>query len=568
MQLVSFLASGVNGAEGGSATFVLRGTASSAASVLYNDFEATAQPGTNIITLDANGAAEVYCNAYCDVTLKTSAGATLRTVTIGNAATCVEVVSDSFTGTSYTGSPTAVSQPITLASVLDKWDNSAGADDWKVAVGGVATNLSSAFSALAGLFFNVKDPAYGAVGDGVTDDTTPITLAITAAAAAGGGIVFFPASTSFYKYTTISITSSNITLMGAGPRASVLKSASTSANIVASAALTDDWIRFIGLSFTNTGAGASPILQVGSGINILVDNCEFIGATLTGTCIRKTSTAVKTFVNILNSKVTVGATCTRMFDNAADDGACIFKLTDCRFVYTVGFVGRFISGPDFYVRGCTFDASAVVGVYTGIVCQSNTTAGKHLGRFIGNKFLDGGSGCTLFDLSLIATGADFYEEGNEFSGFTATTSAATADGIYAISHNAEDAYRIFLGSRKGRTIELTQSSTGTIVLNAFCSYENVFINYTAAGNLTIQAPISVMTNGAVCNLVLQNNNASQRDIVVDYGESVQTYGPQAATSGSDLTLQPQNTERVVLSMRFMHFGSGAPLAFIPVPVED
>src|SRR5688572_3018074 len=98
--LVQFLAAGVNGAANGTATFVLRGTASSAASVLYNDLEETSQPGTNIITLDANGAAEVYCDAYCDVTLKTSAGVTLRTVTIGHAATAVEVVSDSFTGTS------------------------------------------------------------------------------------------------------------------------------------------------------------------------------------------------------------------------------------------------------------------------------------------------------------------------------------------------------------------------------------------------------------------------------------------------------------------------------------
>jgi len=201
--LVQFLAAGVNGAANGSATFVLRGTASSAASVLYTDFEMTAQPGTNIITLDANGSAEIYTDAYVDVTLKTSAGVTLRTVTFGNAATTTEVISDSFTGTDYSGSPTAVSEPITLAAVLNKWNDSAGAAgiDWKVSVGGVATNLSTAFASIAGLFFNVKDAAYGAVGDGVTDDTTAIGLAITAAAAAGGGIVFFPASTSFYSFT-------------------------------------------------------------------------------------------------------------------------------------------------------------------------------------------------------------------------------------------------------------------------------------------------------------------------------------------------------------------------------
>lgn len=569
MKLIEFLASGVNGAENGTATFVLRGTASSAASVLYNDFEAVAQPGTNIITLDSHGAAEVYCNAYVDVTLKTSGGATLRTVTVGNTATTTEVISDSFTGTAYTGSPTAASQPIALSSVLDKWNNSAGTLDWKVLVGGVATNLSSAFAALAGIFFNVKDSAFGAAGDGVTDDTTAITLAITAAAAAGGGIVYFPSSTSFYKYTTLTVSSANITLMGAGPRASVLKSASTSTNIVASGAATGDWVRLIGLSTTCTGAGANPIIQIGSGVKCLIENVEVNGASLTGTCIRKTSGSVVTLCIIRDSQITAGLNCTGVIVNAANDGKCNFKILETKIIIDAGFTSDIISGPDFYVSGCKFDASAVTsGIYRHVNATSGSTPGKYIGRFVGNTFIDGGSTGFAFQLTLIAADSDFEESSNKFEGFTDPQTISSAGQIYNVSHNSQASYKIHLGSRVGRTIRITHASTGTAVLSALTAYQNLFVDYTAAGNLTIQAPISTMTNGAEANLVLQNNNASTRTITIDYGETPQTYGPLQATTGSDLAISAATGERVVAMMKFMPLGTGAPLAFIPSPVCD
>lgn len=49
-------------------------------------------------------------------------------------------------------------------------------------------------------WFNVQDPAYGAVGDGTTDDTTAIRAAISAAMLVGG-VVYFPKPTSYYKIT-------------------------------------------------------------------------------------------------------------------------------------------------------------------------------------------------------------------------------------------------------------------------------------------------------------------------------------------------------------------------------
>jgi len=566
--LVQLLAAGVNGAANGSATFVLRGTASSAASVLWNDFEQTSQPGTNVITLDANGSAEIYTTAYTDVTLKTSAGATLRTVTVGNSATSVEVISDSFTGTSYTGSPTAASQPITLSSVLNKWNDSAGTLDWKVLVGGVAVNLTTAFGALAGLFFNVRDPAYGALGDGVTDDTTAIGLAITAATAAGGGIVFFPASTSFYKFTSLTISAANVTLMGAGPSASILKSATTSVDAITfSDSTANSFKKVVGLGLQGTGANSNQFFAIGSCPNLLFDDCNISFTAYTGDGIKTTSSGNIRNIEFKDCTISCGPSSNSCIRNVAStDNTTTFHLNSCRFVLPASFVAAVLLGPNFYVNDCIFDALAVTtGSYIVSSNSSNATAGKFLARYVGNTFKNGGATGTAFFLGSIATGTDFYEDANVFEGFAIPSALTSADAIYAISHNAQDAYSIYFGSRKGRTLEITHASTGTIVPLAFASYENVFVNYTAAGTLTIHAPLSVMVNGADCNLVIQNTNGSARDVVVSYGSAVQTYG---SVAGADVTLNVLNNGRATIMMRFMHFGTGSPLAFIPSPAED
>ncbi len=69
---------------------------------------------------------------------------------------------------------------------------------------------------------------YGAVGNGVADDTAAVQAAITAVANAGGGIVFFPTGTylctpSGSPAVALTVPSSDVRLIGADASASVLK---------------------------------------------------------------------------------------------------------------------------------------------------------------------------------------------------------------------------------------------------------------------------------------------------------------------------------------------------------
>lgn len=75
--------------------------------------------------------------------------------------------------------------------------------------------------------YNVK--RYGALGDNSTNDTAAIQAAIDAAEAAGGGEVYFPRG--IYRYTTLTVDSNNVELIGEG-KGTILRSTST----------TSDWL--------------------------------------------------------------------------------------------------------------------------------------------------------------------------------------------------------------------------------------------------------------------------------------------------------------------------------------
>ncbi len=219
MNLVSALCSGIAGAANGWAEVYIRGTSTRA--TIYGDFEAsTSNSSGDDIPLDAYGAAEVYVNQLVDIVAKSPDGTVVRSWTDGYASRNIEVISPSFTGNDYVSGASATDEPTTLHLVLNRWLANAGAPDWKIDIGGVATTPQDAFGALDGLVFNVKAPQFGAIGDGVANDQGAIMAAIAAAGSSGGGVVFFPEGT--YRTLTAITLDNTVSLQGAGAGRSVI----------------------------------------------------------------------------------------------------------------------------------------------------------------------------------------------------------------------------------------------------------------------------------------------------------------------------------------------------------
>jgi len=77
-------------------------------------------------------------------------------------------------------------------------------------------------------WFNVV--TYGADPTGASDSTSAITTAVSDATSAGGGVVYFP--TGSFKTSGFSIAASNISILGDGQGASIIRLSSTTANCI------------------------------------------------------------------------------------------------------------------------------------------------------------------------------------------------------------------------------------------------------------------------------------------------------------------------------------------------
>lgn len=174
--------------------------------------------------------------------------------------------------------------PIRLGQGYGGLTSSSGSniDGYQDILGAIASNSSS-----AGLdWFIVTDATYGATGDGTTDDTSAINLAIAALNTAGRGVLYFPAGT--YKVTgALTTITAAATVMGDGtadyqastPISEILCTSQTAVLFT----VTADIGRFSGLALRNTYAGtpsAGAGIQVSGGV--ISQRVDFEDLTVTG----------------------------------------------------------------------------------------------------------------------------------------------------------------------------------------------------------------------------------------------------------------------------------------------
>lgn len=511
MKLVDALVAGIQGAESGSFELFKRGTGTRA--TYYTDFEAT-QLVTPIgpVALDANGAAEIYVNELVEVVVKSTQGVTLRTFVAGDNASAVEVLSDSFTGTDYSTGVIATGKPTTLQAILDAWDDSAGADDWKVDLLGATTTIKSALASVAGLVFNVKDPQYGAKGDGAADDRAAIQAAIDAAAVSGG-TVYFPPGT--YRVTSLIEAPGKVNLLGAGSESSVLTIDHATNGLFRYKApvVATGFQLLAGLRFQAAQSNNSALIVDTAGVRTIMAECVFGNSLCTGDLL---TFGISHLALFRECAFTPGGTGGRAyFGSALASGGssfvnCLFIEPATAYAPTLGMV---VMPKKFTMVGCVFEnTSPTSGT------RANISLGDYasqIGSIVGSYFTAAANGtCNHLKITTFSNLLAFSEDSNSFENFAGYSYTA-----------ASGSRNVKLGSREIARATFTTGGAGLsagAILPPVYGVIRMSISDAVAGTLDgDMAP-----EGASLTIIVDNDSAGAPTGTITWGAN---FRPSAAT---------------------------------------
>lgn len=364
-------------------------------------------------------------------------------------------------------------------------------------------------------YINVRD--YGAVGDGVTDDTTAIGAAFAAGIALGYRRIYFPAGT-YLISTAISI-SGDWMMLGDGPSISVIL-VSHAGNAVTFTGVTtirdNDKLEIVHLGFKTTNASANIAIK--------------------GTWSVSGSGAIAAQPCCLIYDVEIGAGSSSaaflygIYLEGANHGAIENVAVYCYASgsYRANSVAIYLDGlagtpnlTDFKVRGCTlhyceyglrcidtegihFQQNTVLSCRYGFVADTTLTIGKPYMDVTGNHFAVGQYGVYLRE-TVQAIVAD-----NLIYGLTSISSSTSFSGVVidsgsigaGVTHDSivrDNIVVVFEDSGTFSTFKRGVQVTGTSGVS-----ESILIK----GNKTVNCGRLVYLNADCVNVVVLDDNAS------------------------------------------------------------
>jgi hypothetical protein len=519
MHLIAPLASGIVGAGNGSAAIYVRGTAQFA--TYYQNFNATgAVTPVAAAALDANGGGTFYVNQLVDVLVKDSSGNTIRSFAAGSEAPNVEVISQSFTGTDYTTGQSAASKPTTLQRVLDKWFTSAGAIDFNVLIGGVSTSLQTMVAnTTSAVFFNVKASTYGAVGDGVNDDTSAIQAAATAASAAGGGTVYFPPGT--YKVTGGISFAAGVAVQGASSSASTIAMSGTFASCLTfngSGAGIYSFLR--DLTITQTSGQVTNTILLTASAYLRVDGCKIATTKAAGSAINDSGTSHIILVAcVIDHSLGVAANNTR---GIVLSSTTVCTLIGVTFLYPATFNGKSVdaSGANMgaNIAFCDFQTGSIT-TGTCTLLDMSGFLGNGPCCIAGNFFAAIGAGTpaiTPWSFPVGTSGRGLMEIGNTLCQTGGTTfslqTSALAAGAATITGEGQ-----LYATRVSRNYVITTDTTPITLPSATYSTVQVVKSTNAVQTLNFDDPPGA---GHFLTLAFNNNQGGASGTITIGGTNV------------------------------------------------
>jgi hypothetical protein len=389
----------------------------------------------------------------------------------------------------------------------------------------VAYSVSDLIEDWFTLFVNVKDEAYGAEGNGITDDTTAIEAAITAAAVAGG-TVFFPAGR--YRITDTIDIPKNVSLLGAGSEITVLAIDNASnADLLnyptVGTPYPVGWQNIEGLAFESDQANTGSFVYIGNYRLTNINSCFFNGIDMTGDLI----------------------------DDSTDSGL-MTRISNCNFEIDGSGVSAIKTDSSYrtIVEGCYFNCetgydSSMVYISKGIIrdCEFKTTgsAGSSAnyvyididGNFdrtrVNNCYFATSSNCCAFELSDIPQHEQrmFVENNNQIYCTAYRNSVAGGAAVDLADNN------IIFGSRIGREVHQVEDPSGgaTVTIDAL-NYEVTLLQIAAGNTNNFTIAVNSMPAPYSRLVVVVYPSAGSNDITWDTTDFASESGGESFTTVS------------------------------------